>query len=98
LHTIAPVLRANDDIEARRAFGSRNAMCEIRKFGRVIELHNAMLGRARAAIDCWSTVARRRGVVKDMRVTIAKMAWEEVWRWGEKDADSGDERKKAKTG
>jgi hypothetical protein len=51
---------------------------------RVLELHDSMLGRARRAIDCWSMAARRRGVVKDMRVTIAKMAWAEAWQWGEK--------------
>jgi hypothetical protein len=50
---------------------------------RVIELHTAMLGRARRAIDCWSMAGRRGRVVKDMRVVIAKMAWAEVWRWGE---------------
>jgi hypothetical protein len=64
---------------------------------RVIELQKAMLGRARAAIDCWSVVGRRCRVVKDMRVVIAKMLWEEVWRWGEKEQDAREE-KKAKRG
>jgi TPR repeat protein len=34
---------------------------------------------------CWSMTGRRLGVVKDIRVMISKMAWEEAWRWGEKD-------------
>jgi hypothetical protein len=42
-----------------------------------------MLGRAREAIKCWSMAGRRVGVVKDMRVMISKMAWEEAWRWGQ---------------
>jgi hypothetical protein len=52
---------------------------------RVLELHDAMMCRARRAIDCWSMAARRGGVVKDMRVMIAKLLWAEVWRWGEKE-------------
>jgi hypothetical protein len=48
---------------------------------RVIELHAAMLGRARRAMVCWSMAGRRLGVVKDVRVMIAKMLWEEAWRW-----------------
>jgi hypothetical protein len=99
LHTVAPVLRANVDIEAREAFGSRKAMCEIPKFRRVIELHDAMLGRARAAVDCWSVVGRRRRVVKDMRVTIAMLVWDEAWLWSEKEPGEHDtDEKKAKTG
>jgi hypothetical protein len=47
---------------------------------RVFELHDAMLRRARRAIDCWSMAGRRCRVVKDMRVLIAKMMWAEVWR------------------
>jgi hypothetical protein len=49
----------------------------------VLELHEAMLRRAREAIDCWSVAARRCGVAKDMRLVIARLAWQEVWRWGD---------------
>jgi hypothetical protein len=51
---------------------------------RVLEQYDAMLHRARRAIACWSMAAKRRRMVKDMRVMIAKMAWEEPWQWGEK--------------
>jgi hypothetical protein len=47
-----------------------------------IELHAAMLARAKEAICCWSMTAQRHGVVKDIRVLVAKMAWQEAWRWG----------------
>jgi hypothetical protein len=33
-------------------------------------------------------------VVKDMRVIIVKLAWEEAWRWGEHDLE--EQEKKAK--
>lgn len=36
---------------------------------------------ALTAIMCWSMVGRRLGVVKDMRVMIAKMVWEESRVW-----------------
>jgi hypothetical protein len=53
------------------------------RYQRVVELHDAMLGRARRAMDCWSMAGRRCRVVKDIRVMIAKMVWEEPWHWGE---------------
>jgi hypothetical protein len=63
---------------------------------RVIELHAAMLGRARRAIDCWSMAGWRLRVVKDMRVVIAKMAWEEVWRLGEMMEVKREDRQKVR--
>jgi hypothetical protein len=63
-----------------------NLLARVHWAQRVLELHGQLLGRARSAIDCWSVAARRLGVAKDIRVMIAKMAWEEVWRWGEQDA------------
>jgi hypothetical protein len=48
---------------------------------RVVALYDVMSERAREAIDI---MGRRRGVAKDVRAMIGKMAWEEVWRWGEK--------------
>jgi hypothetical protein len=42
-----------------------------------------MLDHAKEAIGCWSMAGRRRGVVKDIRVMIAKMAWE-PWLWSKK--------------
>jgi hypothetical protein len=84
LHTIAPLLLSNIDLENGMVFGEVYSADEVRQFARVTELHNVMMSRARAAIDCWSMAGRRCGIVKDMRVMIAKTAWAEVWRWGEK--------------
>jgi hypothetical protein len=80
LHTVAPVIAKRLGAVGTHEYGFRLVESEC---ARILQLHGAMLDRARRAIDCWSIVARRRGVVKDMRVMIAKMAWKEVWRWGE---------------
>jgi hypothetical protein len=66
----------------------------IRKLKHVLELREAMLDRAKEAIGCWSVAGRRRGVVKDIRLMIAKMAWE-PWLWSKK---VRSQRKKAKRG
>jgi hypothetical protein len=92
LHTLAPLLRGNIDSGQRKVFGLYRVADEVRQLERVIELHAAMLNRARRAIDCWSMAGRRLGVVKDMRVVIAKILWEEPWRWGEKE-DARDVKK-----
>jgi hypothetical protein len=90
LHIAAPVLKANLNVVVQEVFGISVGK-EVwqgkevwPKLLRVLELHEAMLKRVRCAIACWSIVGRRRGVAKDMRVMIAKMLWEEPWRWGEK--------------
>jgi hypothetical protein len=54
---------------------------------RVVALYDAGLARARAALRCWSMVARRLRVVKDMRVLIAQTAWKQVWAWFEQESD-----------
>ncbi len=62
------------------------------KLQRIVALFKSCCARARQGIDCWSIVGRRLNVVKDIRVTIAKMAWGEAWRWAEEgkevDADA----------
>jgi TPR repeat protein len=82
LHIVASCIRPNFDITKRLFFGhpSRENHDSLVQ---VLQFHDAMLGVARPAIDCWSIAARRRGIVKDIRVMIAKIAWEEVWLWGE---------------
>jgi TPR repeat protein len=82
LHTVAPVVRKG--LDATRTTASRCIQAEeVEELCRVMELHEELLGRARRAIACWSVVGQRVGVAKDMRMTIAKLAWDEAWRWGE---------------
>jgi hypothetical protein len=100
LHTIAPVLAPllRDNIDnigscTRIIFGMYCVAETVTKLQRVIELHAAMVWRARRAIDCWSMAGRRLRVVKDMRVMIAKMAWAEVWLWSDQVNVGREERR-----
>jgi hypothetical protein len=84
LHTVAPVICANLNVAKREVFGDPITSVEAKQPQQVMELHDTMLRRARRAIACWSMAGRRCGVVKDIRIMIAKMAWAEAWQWGEK--------------
>jgi TPR repeat protein len=83
LHTAAPVIRKGFDAARRSWFGGRLSDTEAETLTGLLCMHEALLGRARAAIMCWSAAGRRLGVAKDIRVMIAKLAWEEAWQWGE---------------
>jgi hypothetical protein len=87
LHAAAPALRLTIEDAAAEVHGELRAE-KWEKLQRVVALHDALLGCARQAIDCWSIVGRRRGVAKDVRVMIAKMVWEEPWRWGQREHDA----------
>jgi hypothetical protein len=41
-----------------------------------MRFYKAQLGACRRAVDCWSILARRSGVVKDIRQLVAKLIWE----------------------
>jgi hypothetical protein len=84
LHVAAPALRRNVYGVAGGLYRTAVTEDDESRVTRVLQLHGAMLDRARQAIACWSVVGRRLGLVKDMRVVIAKMVWEEAWRWGER--------------
>jgi TPR repeat protein len=81
LHTAAPVIAEHLRVNEQSVFWKRIGRTKMERIRRILVLHDEMLQRAREAIDCWSMAARRCGVVKDMRVMIAKMAWQEPWRW-----------------
>jgi hypothetical protein len=84
LFVSAPPIRAHLDIATKRVFRNPVASSVLRRLQRVVKLYEAMLGRARAAVVCWSMAGRRMGVVKDIRVMVAKMAWREPWVWADK--------------
>jgi hypothetical protein len=81
LHTVAVFVRGNFDVKGQEAFGVGADDDILQHCSRIVELHDAMLHRARRALACWSVVALRLGMAKDMRVLIAKMAGEEPWLW-----------------
>jgi TPR repeat protein len=95
LHTVTPVLQKTLHLVNDVVFDGTLAPDEFGDFHAVIFMHQSMLDRARAAIACWSVVGLRCGVVKDVRVLIAKMLWEEPWLWSKEqeeaaEADSAD--------
>jgi hypothetical protein len=81
LHTATSALRQSLGVAETVVFGCSYAEEVIERLFRVVKLHDVMLERARRALCCWSVVAMRLGVVRDIRIKIAKMAWEEVWLW-----------------
>jgi hypothetical protein len=90
LHTVGPCASSkgpfSDYLEQLRlrGFGFKTPAGDItERMERISALYRAMMSRARVAIACWSVAGLRLRLVKDMRVMIAKMAWEEAWRWGE---------------
>jgi hypothetical protein len=81
---VAPAVKRHLNVAKRKAFGRRCEEHEVQVLLRVVALHEAMLERARQATYCWSIVGRRCGVVKDVRLKLAKMVWEQPWEFGER--------------
>jgi hypothetical protein len=84
LHTVAPLIRKNLRYADKTIFGFDLFKDEPDRLQRIIQLHDAMLDRARRAIACWSVSGQQCGVAKDIRVMISKMVWEEVSKWSAK--------------
>jgi hypothetical protein len=82
LRIVAPVIAQNLNVAEKLVFGIFVGDA-VRTFQRLLELHTEMLNRARESLRCWGIVGRRCGAVKDIRVMIGKMVWQEVWQWGE---------------
>jgi TPR repeat protein len=82
LHTVAPLIRRHIAAQVDPASDEGFSDEETSQLKRVLELHDEMCARARVAIHCWSAVGLRNGVVKDVRVLIAKNLWAELWWWG----------------
>jgi hypothetical protein len=53
----------------------------LRQAQQCIELYDSSFSSAKAVIDCWLAVSRRHGVVKDIRLMIARLVWKEPWVW-----------------
>jgi TPR repeat protein len=85
LQVAGPVLKADPGLPKMNPFCQWNPN-EKEQALRVIELYETVLGFAQQTITCWGLVGRRCRVVKDIRVMISKMVWEETWRLGAKRA------------
>ena len=51
---------------------------------RCVQLYDEWCEAAKRAVNCWSVIGQRLGVVKDIRLMIARMVWEGRSVWGEK--------------
>jgi hypothetical protein len=90
LHTVAPVLHRNLDAASCTLFGWKIPPTRAERVRQLLDLYEADRVLARSAIRCWSLVGCRRGVVRDVRVLIGQLLWDEAWIWSE-------ERKRQKT-
>jgi hypothetical protein len=82
LCTVAPMIREGIDVAKSECFGEPYPTGDMTRLVRLLQLDDKMRDRARRAIACWNAVGVRHGIVRDIRVMVAKMACEEVWRWG----------------
>ncbi len=71
------------DVAGRRIFGQyTREEAALLQAQRCIELRNEWIAAAKVAIECWLVVGRRRKIVKDIRLMIARKLWDEPWAWG----------------
>jgi hypothetical protein len=59
LRIVGPIVLEILDVPTRTVCGDLVSVREVGKLQRVLQLQEAMLGRARRAIDCWSMAGRR---------------------------------------
>ena len=65
--------------------------------GKIIAYYHEVAGRARAAIDTWTIIAWRVGIVRDIRDLLARALWEERHVWAaQKKIEREIARKRAK--
>jgi hypothetical protein len=75
LHAVAQVIRATAIVARNEVVGFCVGRDSFEKYVHLLGMHDEMMNGAREAIACWSIVGRRCGVVKDIRLVIAKVAW-----------------------
>ncbi len=74
--------RGHVDVRGLVVFGeriSKKKRAEVAQ--RCVDLHERWCRLARAAIECWLLVAARLGVVKDIRLLLARSLWESRSDW-----------------
>lgn len=72
-----------DRLEPGRAFGFAVSETELRALEAAAALAASCAACARRAVECWSAAGRRLGVVRDIRIVIARMVFAEQWRWAD---------------
>jgi hypothetical protein len=71
---IGRMLNGNVDVEKEEKFGKNH--CLIGPANSAISFYESQLTSCGRAVDAWSHVGIRCGVVKDIRVLIGKLVWE----------------------
>ena len=74
---IGRALRGNIDLEKKEIFGSPRSFRSIVSAAiRAFSFYDTQINRARLAVDSWTLVGIRVGIVKDVRKLIGKIIWE----------------------
>jgi hypothetical protein len=72
---IGRALNGRVDVEAKELFGRKHNLRTISFAQQATVFYLKQLLAAKKAVNTWSMIARRNGVVKDIRCLIGKMIW-----------------------
>ncbi len=72
---IGRALRGHVNTEKREIFGISSTTLQIGSANRAIDFFSFQCMASRSAVDMWCLIARRGGVVKDIRLLIANLIW-----------------------
>ncbi len=84
MYAIGSAWEGHLNVESCSAFGATMSSDTIQSLVGAVKYFVACNRKARAAIRCWIVIARRHGVVKDMRTTIARMVWKDRAAWSKR--------------
>jgi hypothetical protein len=75
--SLGRALKGNVDVNGKTIFGKEVTMVDLNLDPAInaIRFYEEQLAACRRAVDDWSMLARRFGVVKDIRLLIAKLIW-----------------------
>lgn len=76
LLAIGRALKGNVDATQKSVFAVSRSESHYDNAVRAIKFYDFQIASYRKAVDAWSVVARQFGVVKDIRILIAKMIWD----------------------
>jgi hypothetical protein len=81
LFEMGAALSGHLNMEDKLAFGVPVEPKTLFSLQRVVALHRNWCEEAKRAVRCWIWIAMRHGVVKDIRILIARQLWQERWRY-----------------
>jgi hypothetical protein len=81
LFEIGAACRGHVDVKHGAAFGHTTGSWKA--LHRAVTLFGDWTDNAKRAAECWVGVGRRLSIVKDIRMTIARMIWERRCVWGD---------------